>query len=157
MEIYGKMSTVYRATCFIKNKHEEQTQGTNKKNKRRGHKLKGVILHRDNARPHPTVQTVQTINNLGWKLLPHPPWSPDLAPSDFHLFGALKEFMRGTKFESDNEVKSVVSDWLRYRPKDFYAEGIRELRNVNFRIFAYSRIILDLQTVYRVLHAQSNL
>lgn len=39
----------------------------------------------------------------------------------------LKAFTRGTKFESDDEVKSVVSDWLRHQSKDFYAEGIRKL------------------------------
>ena len=97
------------------------------KNKRRGHQSKGVILHHDNARPHTATQTVQTINNLGWELLPHPSYSPDLAPSDFHLFGPLKEFTRDTKFESEDEVKNVVSDWVRHQSKDFYAEGIRKL------------------------------
>ena len=97
------------------------------KNKRRGHQSKGVIIHHDNARPHTAAQTVQTINHLGWELLPHLSYSPNLAPSDFHMFGPLKEFMRGTKFESDDEVKSVVSDWLRHQSKDFYTEGIRKL------------------------------
>ncbi|BFZ19333.1 hypothetical protein BsWGS_22372 [Bradybaena similaris] len=50
-----------------------------------------------------------------------------LHPSDFDLFGPLKAFTRGTKFESDDEVKSVVSDWLRHQSKDFYAEGIWKL------------------------------
>ena len=45
--------------------------------------------------------------------------SGHLAPSDFHLSGPLKEFTRGTKFESDDEVKRVVSDWLRQQSKDF--------------------------------------
>ena len=85
-------------------------------------------MHHDNARPHTAAQTARTINNLGWELLPHPSYSPDhLAPSEFHLFGPLKEFTRGTKFESDDEVKSVVSDWLRHQSKDFLAEGIRNL------------------------------
>ena len=69
----------------------------------------------------------QTINNLGWELLPHLSYSPGLVPSDFYQFGPLKEFTRGTKYESDNEVKSVVSDWLRHQSKDFYAEGIQKL------------------------------
>ena len=55
------------------------------------------------------------------------PYSPDLAPSDFHLLGFLKGFMRSTKFESEDEVKSVVSNWLRHQSKDFFAEGIRKL------------------------------
>ena len=84
-------------------------------------------MHHDNARPHTAAQTVVTNNNLGWELLPHPPYSPDLAPSDFHLLGPLKEFTRGTKFENEDEVKSVVSDWLRHQSKDFYGERIREL------------------------------
>ena len=84
-------------------------------------------MHHDNARTHTAAQTVQTINNLGWELLPHLPYSPNLAPSDFHVYGPLKEFTRGTKFESDNEAKSVVNDWLRRQSKDFYAERIRKL------------------------------
>ena len=43
--------------------------------------------------------------SVGKALLLHSPYSPDLAPSDFHLFGPLKEFTRGTKFENDDEVK----------------------------------------------------
>ena len=84
------------------------------------------MLH-DNARRHTAAQTALTINNPGWKLLSHPLYSPYLAPSDFHLCGPLKEFMRDTKFESDNEVRSVVSNWLRHQSKDFYAPGVRKL------------------------------
>ena len=46
----------------------------------------------------------------GWELFPHPSYSPDLAPSDSHLIGLLKEFTRDTEFENVDEVKSVVSD-----------------------------------------------
>ena len=86
------------------------------------------MLH-DNVRSHTAAQMLHTIINLGWdwELLPHLPYSPDLAPSDFHRFGPLKEFTRGTNFESDDEVKSVVSDWMRHQSKDFYAKGIQKL------------------------------
>ena len=72
-------------------------------------------MHHGNARPHAAAQTVQTINNLGWEQLPQPPYSPDLAPSDFHLFALLKEFTGGTNLESDDKVKSVVSALLRHQ------------------------------------------
>ena len=78
-------------------------------------------------RHHTAAQTVQIINELGWEPLPHPPYTPDLPPSHYHLFGPLKAFTRGKKFESHDEVKNVVSDWLRHQSKEFYADGIRKL------------------------------
>ncbi|XP_017795782.1 PREDICTED: histone-lysine N-methyltransferase SETMAR-like [Habropoda laboriosa] len=47
---------------------------------------KGVMFHQDNARPHVSLTTRQKLLELGWDVVPHPPYSPDLAPSDFHLF-----------------------------------------------------------------------
>ena len=44
----------------------------------------GIFLHFDNARPHAAEHEV---DEMGFKKLPHPPYSPDLAPSDFFLFG----------------------------------------------------------------------
>ena len=66
------------------------------KNRRRDHQSKGVILHHDDARPHIAAQSVQTINNLDWKLLSHPTYIPDRVHSDFHLSCPLKEFTRGS-------------------------------------------------------------
>ena len=65
--------------------------------------------------------------HLDWKLLTHPPYSPDLAPSDFHLFGPLKESMKGIHFQTDKEVKAAVSNWLRTQSTEFYAKGIDNL------------------------------
>ncbi|GFV98187.1 mariner Mos1 transposase [Trichonephila clavipes] len=50
---------------------------------------KEVVFHQDNARPHSPVVTHQKFWELGWEVLMHPPYSPDLAPSDYHLFLAL--------------------------------------------------------------------
>uniref|UniRef100_A0A8C5MXC0 Histone-lysine N-methyltransferase SETMAR n=1 Tax=Leptobrachium leishanense TaxID=445787 RepID=A0A8C5MXC0_9ANUR len=61
-------------------------------NRRRGMLRKGVsILH--NARPHVALQTVALLQNFGWNTITHPPYSPDLAPSDYHLFPKLKEYL----------------------------------------------------------------
>ena len=51
----------------------------------------GVLLQHDNAGPHTAGSTVPTIRDLSFECLPHPPYSPDLDPSDFHVFGPLKE------------------------------------------------------------------
>ena len=52
---------------------------------------KKIILQHDNARPHTARVTVEKIRTFGWETLPHLPYSPDLAPSDYHLFGSVKE------------------------------------------------------------------
>jgi histone-lysine N-methyltransferase SETMAR len=45
---------------------------------------------------------------MGWEILKHHPHSPDLAPSDFHLFGKLKEHLSGKRFASDQEVENEI-------------------------------------------------
>jgi [histone H3]-lysine36 N-dimethyltransferase SETMAR len=50
---------------------------------------KRVILQHDNARPHSSKKTQQKIKNLGWEVLPYPPYSPYIAPFDYHLFRSL--------------------------------------------------------------------
>jgi hypothetical protein len=47
-----------------------------------------------------------------WDIFFHPPYSPDLAPSDFHLFTHLKQFLGGTHMGRDEEVKKTVKDWF---------------------------------------------
>ena len=74
------------------------------KSKRRGLLSTGVMLQHDNARPHTAPSTIATIQDLSFECLPHPPCSPDLAPSDFHVFGPLKEEMGGKSFRSEEEV-----------------------------------------------------
>ena len=51
----------------------------------------------------------------------------DFSPSDFHLFGSLKESMKGIHFQTDEEVKAAVSNWLRTQSTEFYAKGIDNL------------------------------
>lgn len=95
--------------------------------KRRDLPMRKVILLHDNARPHTAALTVQKLEQLGWETLEHPPYSPDLSPCDFHVFGPLKEALGGQKFHSDNEVEAYVRNWLQTRPDSFYVEGIKKL------------------------------
>ncbi|GFV71993.1 histone-lysine N-methyltransferase SETMAR [Trichonephila clavipes] len=59
-------------------------------NKQRGLLTSGVLLLHDNARPHSDINTQNLIRYFGWEQIDHPPYSPDLSPSDFHLFRYLK-------------------------------------------------------------------
>jgi histone-lysine N-methyltransferase SETMAR len=70
-----------------------------------------VLLH-DNACPHAAATTQAMLPELGWEVFEHPAYSPNLAPSDFHLFPALKEFLDGKCFKSDEEVKHAFREWL---------------------------------------------
>ena len=84
-----------------------------------------TLLQQDNARPHTARHTKQTLADLKWELLPHPPYSSDLAPSDYHLFPALKKQLRGTHFKSLNEIKRAVNQRVKSTPPGFFEEGIK--------------------------------
>ena len=88
---------------------------------------KKVLLHYDNIRPHTAAATVEMVQQLGFELLQHHPYSPDLVPSDYHIFSPLKEVLRGCRFSSDEEVKEAVHTWLPEQPKSFFSAGIQKL------------------------------
>jgi len=67
------------------------------------------------------------VTALKFEGLKHPPYSPDLAPSDFHLFGPMKEYLRGQKFADDDEVMAALQSWLKATQKSFFLEGFRKL------------------------------
>ena len=66
--------------------------------KRRGKLSKGVLLQQDNARVHTCKVAMDAVERNGYELIPHPAYSPDLAPSDFFLFPNLKKDTRGLHF-----------------------------------------------------------
>jgi len=61
---------------------------------------RGIVFHQDNARPHTSIVTHQKLWELGWKVLMHPPYNPDLIPSDYHLFLSMANNFAGKKFVS---------------------------------------------------------
>jgi len=65
-----------------------------------------------NAPAHRALATQKKPAYLGFQCLDHPPHSPDLAPSDYHLFPGLKNQLKGRHFSSDAEVIAAVETWL---------------------------------------------
>ena len=77
-----------------------------------------------NARPHTAQRTASLLQKFSWEVFNHPPYNPDLAPSDFHLFLHLKKFL---KIENDREAEMVVTQWFQLQAADFYDTGIQKL------------------------------
>ena len=90
---------------------------------------KSVLFHKDNAPVHKSVIAMAAIHDCGFKLIEHPPYSPDLAPSDFHLFPKLKTAISSTHFQSDDDVIHAVDDFLNGQEKDFFKSGIDALKH----------------------------
>ena len=88
---------------------------------------KDIILHHDNARPHAALGTRQKIAELGWEILLHPPYSPDLAPSDYHLFLSLQNFLKGKKFKNEEDVKQALVQFFASKDETFFKNGIYKL------------------------------
>ncbi|GFS80936.1 histone-lysine N-methyltransferase SETMAR [Trichonephila clavipes] len=65
---------------------------------------KGVVFHQDNASPHTSLVTRQKLLQLVWDTIPHPPYSPDLAPLDYYLFRSLQNFSTCTTSHEDRQI-----------------------------------------------------
>ncbi|KAK3101641.1 hypothetical protein FSP39_005107 [Pinctada imbricata] len=89
--------------------------------------VKGEFFHQDSAPVHKSVTAVAAIHDCGFNLIEHQPYSPDLAPSDFHLFPKVKEAISGTHFPSDDDVILAVDGFLTSQEKEFIKSGIEAL------------------------------
>jgi len=105
-----------------------QTEGLLKE-KRYGKVSKGVLFLHDNAPTHRAFATQKKLAYLDLECLDHPPYSPDLAPSDYHLFPGLKKQSKGRHFSSDAEVISAAETLLDGQPSEFLFSGLRKLEH----------------------------
>ena len=69
--------------------------------------------------------TQELLQTYRWDRLEHPLYSPNLAPSDFHLFGPLNSHLGGHHFANDDAVIQEVTRWLRQLLKDFFSANFQ--------------------------------
>ena len=74
------------------------------KEKRHRKVTKWVLFLHDNAPAHRALATQKKLAYLGFQCLDHPPYSPGLAPLDYHLFTGLKKQLKGHQFSSNTET-----------------------------------------------------
>ncbi len=67
------------------------------------------------------------MKSLGWEILPHPLYAPDLAPSDFHFFASMGHALAEQHCSSFEEVGKWVDEWLASKDKQFFWLGIHKL------------------------------
>jgi len=97
------------------------------KEKGRGKFTKGVLFLHDNAPAHRVLATQKKLAYLGFHCLDDPPYSPDLAPSDYRIFPGLKKQLEGGHFSSDAEVIDAAETWLDGQPSGFFLSGLQKL------------------------------
>jgi histone-lysine N-methyltransferase SETMAR len=106
---------------------------------------KVYFLH-DNARPHIAKSTRQKLLELGWTVLPHPPYSPDLAPTDCHLFRSLADYLHEKNFDDEDDLEMELTNFFSQKSKGFCERGILSLperwRQVIDKKGAYYRVSL---------------
>ena len=89
---------------------------------------KGVLFLHDNAPAHRALATQKKLAYLGLQRPDHLPYSPDLAPSDYHLFPGLKKKLKWRHFSSDGEANAAAETWLDGQLYGFFFEWLAKVR-----------------------------
>lgn len=97
------------------------------KEKRSHLQKKKVLFHHENTPAHTSVTAMAKFNQLRWELFPHPAYSPDLAPSDYHLFPNLKRWLQGKRFASNEEIINETNAYFEELEKPYYLKDIKML------------------------------
>ena len=99
-----KFNSTHFCGCILSSIVKNGRIGTRKK------KVKGMFIHMDNCRIHNSKVTTDCIKKSGLIRAPHPPYSPDIAPSDFWFFGYSKNKFAGKSFHDEKELKSAIKE-----------------------------------------------
>ena len=87
---------------------------------------RGLLWHHDNAPVHTAVRTLDFLEAEVVQLLPHPPYSPDLAPCDFFLFPKVKSMLKGRRFSCDEEAVDAYFEAVSTIDKEEWGEVLKK-------------------------------
>jgi len=83
------------------------------------------------ARSHVAAPVKIYLETLKWEVLPHPPYSPDIAPFDYHLFRSMTHGLSEQHFTSlifwYEDTKNCIDDWIASKDEAFFRRGIHML------------------------------
>jgi histone-lysine N-methyltransferase SETMAR len=95
-------------------------------NKRRGMLTCSIVFFHDNERLHTASRIWVLIKTFNWELFDRPSYSPDVAPSNYHLFTYLNNCL-GSQFNNNKELMESVKPWLSTQAADCYNTGTQQL------------------------------
>lgn len=87
---------------------------------------KKTLFHQDNAPCHKSMITMVKLHELHIEMLPHPPYTPYLAPSDYWLFADLKKMLQGKIFRSNGEVNAETGAYFTGKDQIVFKHGIEK-------------------------------
>jgi len=85
------------------------------------------LLHHDNAPSHTSILTQQFLAKNKMAVIPHPPYSPDLAPCDFFLFPKMKLKLKGRPFDTTEEIQAESQRVLDTLTETDFQEALQKL------------------------------
>jgi transposase len=88
---------------------------------------KDVVFLHDNARPHTAARTNALIKLFNWEIFDHPPYGPDLVPSEYHLFTKMKVWLVTQQVHSNEELMDGHNNWLHNLVARFFDEEQQKL------------------------------
>ena len=80
---------------------------------------KKILLH-NNAPSHVAKPVKDTLKSLGWNILPHRTYSPDLTPSDYHFFTSMKHALSEQNFNNFEEIGKWLDEWFAEKTSSFF-------------------------------------
>lgn len=95
--------------------------------KRRCASLTDFYFLQDNARSHTAYLTKKKLQELQINVLEHPPYSPDLSPSDFYLFSPMKLAVHGKKYDNASDIMNDIHEWFNSKNQKFYSKAFELL------------------------------
>jgi [histone H3]-lysine36 N-dimethyltransferase SETMAR len=99
------------------------------KEKRPRLQRKKLLFHQDNAPAHSSRIVASKLTELRYELVRHPPYSPDLAPSDFFLLPNLKKSLAGKRFASNEEVIAATHTYFADFETSYFSDGLKRLEH----------------------------
>ena len=85
--------------------------------------IRKVLCCNRTTRESTLAVAMDAVEQNGHELIPHPAYSPNLAPIAFFLFPNFKKGVRGCHFLPDEEVMTAVEEWVNGKDTDFSVLG----------------------------------